>query len=96
MPLYSARIEWDPTVSQLVLKSATPPLRAFDPRVAPPSLNVTIPVGVPPNAELPVAVKVTHWPYTDRSGEEVRIVSVERRVKYLTITMPEPPSPPVC
>ena len=41
-----------------MLKAARPPTRAFVPRVVPPSLNVTIPVGVPP-APVTVAVKIT-------------------------------------
>jgi hypothetical protein len=58
-------IECDPTESDEVLKVATPEALTFpDPRVVPPSLNVTVPVLVPaPGATAAtVAVKVIELP----------------------------------
>jgi hypothetical protein len=43
------------------------------PRVVVPSVNVTVPVGVPP-VPVTVAVKVTCWPSVDGFGEEMRLV----------------------
>lgn len=52
-----AVIECDPTESVVVVKIATPPVRAPVPMALPASRNVTVPVGVPP--PVTVAVKVT-------------------------------------
>jgi len=67
------------TESEEVANVATPdPLSAPVPSVVPPSLNVTLPVGVPaPGATAAtVAVKVTDWPNTDGWAEEVTPVVV--------------------
>ncbi len=69
-------IECPATGSDEVEKVATPePFRVPVPRVAAPSLNVTVPVGVPP-AELTVAVNVTIWPKTEGWADEVSAVVV--------------------
>src|SRR5271166_200705 len=52
-------MECDPNASSAVLKLAFPPLSLPVPIVAPPSLKVTAPVGVPVVADFTVAVKVT-------------------------------------
>ena len=59
-----------------IAKVATPPLSVPVPRVAPPSLNVTLPVGVPlPGAAaVTVAVKVTDWPKTEGFADDVTAV----------------------
>jgi hypothetical protein len=67
------------TDSAVVLKVATPePFRVPGPNVVAPSLNVTVPVGVPaPGATaVTVAVKVTDWPNTDGFGDAVSAVAV--------------------
>ena len=66
------------TDSAVVLKVATPPLRVPVPNVAAPSLNVTVPVGVPaPGATAAtVAVNVTDWPNTEGLADEVSEVVV--------------------
>ena len=66
-PLYSAVMVRLPPGNWkgLVVKVATPPLSATGPpRMVLPSLNVTVPVGVPlpPVVGATVAVKVTDWP----------------------------------
>jgi hypothetical protein len=60
-PPYTAVIECGPTASALVLNVATPPLSVPVPIVVRPSLNVTVPVGVPAPGvtAATVAVKVT-------------------------------------
>src|SRR5208283_5213389 len=61
-----------------VVKLAVPPLSVAVPRVLEPSMNVAVPVGVPPPGEtgLTVAVKVTAWPATDGLREETTLVVV--------------------
>ena len=58
---------------------AVPPLSAPVPRLAVPSLNVTVPVGVPePGAFAEtVAVNVTDWPKSDGLADESTAVVVE-------------------
>jgi hypothetical protein len=60
-PPYTALIEWDPTASELVLKVAVPPVSVPVPMLTAPSLNVTLPLGVPVAGATAatVAVKVT-------------------------------------
>ena len=58
-PAYSAVRVWLPRARELALKVATPPFRALLPTVVPPSLKVTVPVGLVP---VTVAVSVTLWP----------------------------------
>ena len=71
-------MSWLPTPSAEVVKVAVvaPPLVASVPvpSVALPSLNVTVPVGVPEVLEATVAVKVTLWPEEDGFAEEARPV----------------------
>lgn len=57
-------------------KVALPPDRVPVPSVVDPFLKVTVPVGVPPNAGVTVAVKVTDWPYCEGFFEEARVVVV--------------------
>ena len=66
-------IVWLPTESVEVEKVATPPLSGPLPIVVTPSLNRTMPVGVPaPGADaVTVAVKVTNWPNTEGFTDEV-------------------------
>lgn len=60
-PPYTAVIECDVTLNPFVANVAWPPLSVPVPKVVAPSLNVTVPVGVPLPGELAetVAVKVT-------------------------------------
>jgi hypothetical protein len=77
LPVYSAVIEWDATLSALVERVAWPPLNAPVPKVVAPSLKVTDPVGVPLPGETAetVAVNVTDWPDTEVfCDEETAIV----------------------
>jgi len=67
------------TDSAEVLNVATPEVNDPVPSVVAPSLNVTVPVGVPVlavEASLTVAVNVTDCPKTDGSGEEPSAVVV--------------------
>jgi hypothetical protein len=77
-PLYTAVIEWLAAASELVVNVAVPPDRVLVPSVVLPSLNVTVPVGLPaPGAETAtVAVKVTLCPTTDGLSDEVTVVVV--------------------
>ena len=67
-----------PRDSEPVENVAWPPLRVPVPSVFVPSLNVTVPVGVPaPGATaLTVARKVTDWPEQDGFNEELLVVNV--------------------
>lgn len=65
-----------PTLSAAVLKLAWPELlSAALPIATAPSMNVTVPVGVPA-AAVTVAVKVTDWPQVDGFNEDVNVVVV--------------------
>ncbi len=76
-PLYSAVMECEPTASDAVVKVAwAEASNVAVPRVEDPSLNVTVPVGVPLDKELTVAVKVTDCPNTDGLAEELSAVLV--------------------
>jgi hypothetical protein len=80
-PAYSAVMECAGglTASEDVLKVAAPePFSVPVPSVVAPSLNVTVPLGVPaPGATaLTVAVNVTDWPETDGFAEEVGVAVV--------------------
>jgi hypothetical protein len=48
-----------PTDNAVVLNEAVPPDSALDPKTVAPSLNVTVPVGVPGPPLVTVAVNVT-------------------------------------
>ena len=71
-------IGWAATESEDVVSVAVLPLRALVARGMPPSLKVTVPVGVPLPGEvtLTVAVKVTDWPDTDGFAEDATVVVV--------------------
>jgi hypothetical protein len=60
----------------LVVYFATPPLGVTTSSTEVPSLNVTVPVGVPPNSPLTVAVKVTDCPDLDGFSDDVSAVVV--------------------
>lgn len=63
-----------PTASEEVVSEAVPVESSGTvPMLDPPSLKVTVPVGVPA-VELTVAVKVTGWPEIEESLEDVRVV----------------------
>ena len=77
---------WPPAAAKLVANVALPPApTATVPRITLPSLNVTVPVGVPrPGATAAtVAVKVTAWPVTAGLTDEARATAVVAR---LTVT----------
>jgi len=62
-PLYVAVMEWEPAVSVLVANVAiAEPFSGPLPKVVAPSLNVTVPVGVPGDVDVTVAVNVTDCP----------------------------------
>lgn len=65
-----SEIELDPSGRAKVLKVATPPLREAVPRVVELRLNITEPVGVPPNCPDTVEVKITVWPTTEGLTED--------------------------
>ena len=74
-PLYTAVNECgEPLEERLfVVKVATPePFKVEVPKVAAPSLKVTVPVGVPPDP-VTVEVKVTDEPYVEGLRDEVRV-----------------------
>src|SRR4051794_7410419 len=62
LPPYTAVIESVPTGKLVVVYLDIPPTRLNAPSVTFPFLNVTVPVGVPLNSGLIVAVKVTDLP----------------------------------
>jgi hypothetical protein len=67
---------WVATLSDEVLNAAVPLLLSVPvPRVVVPSINVTVPVGVPAPGELAVtlAVNVTDWPKTEGFGAEATL-----------------------
>ena len=75
-----------PTAKAAVVKTACPD--AFNgafPRVAFPSLNVTVPVGIPLAVEVTVVVKVTVWPNWDGLGDEATLVVVAARFTVCTV-----------
>ena len=77
----------EPTTKADVDKVAIPAESVPVPSVVVPSLNVTIPVGVPvPEVGATVAVKVTDWPNTDGSAEELRVVAVGVKGAVLTVS----------
>jgi hypothetical protein len=74
-PLYIAGIVFDPSGRVEMLKVAMPPVSVAVPKVVPPCLNVTEPVGVP-NCPATLAVNVTVWHTTDGVTEDVSTVEV--------------------
>jgi hypothetical protein len=91
---------WDMTDSAEVVRVAVPPLKLPVPMAVAPSLNVTLPVGVPKPGLFTdtVAVKTTDWPNTDGFDAGVTAVAVEAAVTFcVTLDDVEPlklPSPP--
>ena len=75
-PEYPAITVWVPTVRFETLMLAWPSARVWVPRVVAPSVNVTVPVGVP-EAEVTAAVKVTADPNVDGFGLELNAVPVD-------------------
>jgi len=75
--LYSAVRLWLPTLRFDLVHIALPkPSNCTEPHsVVVPSLNATVPVGVPP-AEVTVAVNVTVSPYVEGFGDDVSVVVV--------------------
>jgi len=70
-----------PTASVDVVSVATPPVKAADPIVAAPSLNVTDPTGTPPpGAAVTVALKVIGTPKSDGLLLDVTVVAVANEV----------------
>ena len=82
-------MEWLPTESELVVKVAVPDERAEEPRLWPPSLKVTEPVGVPLPEPLALtwAVRVTVWPKTDEAGEGVSATALEALPTVVTMAV---------
>jgi len=77
-PPYTAVIECEPAVSAVVVNVACAlPLRAPVPSVVAPSMNVTVPLGVPEPLGVTVAVSITDWPKTDGLTEDTTEVVVE-------------------
>jgi capsular polysaccharide biosynthesis protein len=76
-PPYAAVIMCEPTANAAVVNVATPePLSVPVPRVVPPSLNVTVPVGVP-EVPVTVALNVTGAPESDGFTLDISVVIVE-------------------
>src|SRR5262249_48067281 len=72
LPLKLPLVVWLRTAIEVVVYRALPVAsRATVVRMVAPSLNVTVPVGIPPPVAVTVAVKVTDWPNTDGLTEEV-------------------------
>src|SRR5215212_4674826 len=77
---------WPPAAAKLVVNVAVPPAPTGTvPRITVPSLNVTVPVGVPaPGATAAtVAAKVTAWPVAAGLTDDPRATVVAAR---LTVT----------
>jgi hypothetical protein len=78
VPAYSAVMLWTPADNAVVAKVACPePFNTPDPKVAAPSLKVTVPIEMPdPAGGVTVAVNVTVWPQIEGFSEEVSVVEV--------------------
>ena len=70
------------TTSDDVAKVALPLDRLAVPSVTDPSRNVTVPVAVPLNCGVTVAVNVTAWPKRDGFTDDVTVVELEA---FLTV-----------
>jgi hypothetical protein len=88
--LYTAVIECEATVSEAGVNVATPELSALVANELVPSLNVTVPVGVPVPGEVAVtvAVRVTDWPDTEGLTDDARTVPLLALVT-VCVTTPE-------
>src|SRR2546421_333985 len=82
---------WVPPVSVEVLNVATPlPLTLTGPpMIVVPSLNVTVPVGVPPEP-LTVAVKVTDWLKVEEVGDGATVVVVALKTVSVRLSLLAP------
>jgi hypothetical protein len=97
-PPYDTVMVWLPAASDDVVKLAVPPASVALPMETPPSLNVTVPVGVLElTVGVTVAVKVTAWPNTDGFTELVTVVVVASRLtvwviaaEVLALKLPSP------
>ena len=76
-PLYFAVMEWEPMEKLERASCAEPVERLEDPSETAPSKNVTVPLGVPPNAGWTAAVKSIGCPNADGVRFEVTVVIVE-------------------
>jgi hypothetical protein len=72
-PLYCAVIEWLPVASEEIVTLAVPAASAPAPICAPPSKNLTVPVGESP---VTLAVNVTDCPELDGFGDDDSVVVV--------------------
>lgn len=86
-PLYSAVIEWSPA-ARVVLILADPSARTCDPRVVPPSLNETVPVGAP-EIEVTDAVNVMVAPGSAGFGLDDTEMDVGARITYSASAAPD-------
>jgi hypothetical protein len=70
-----------------VVKLAPPPFSVAMPRVVVPSLNVIVPVGIPPMfTAVTVALRDTGWPKVEGLGEVERVVCVPGTVVVVFTT----------
>jgi hypothetical protein len=79
LPWYAAVIVWLVRDSELVESVALPFVRETVPKVVAPSLNMTLPAGVPPPGAtaVTVAVKVTDWPKFEGLSDDVTTEDVD-------------------
>lgn len=75
LPAYAAESVWEPPPSVETLRVATPLVTVAEPSEFAPSVNVTVPVGVPA-AELTVPVMTTADPFTEGFGLALTTVEV--------------------
>jgi hypothetical protein len=75
-PLYTTVMLCVPTVSADVASDAAPPAKFCVPNVAVPFLNVTVPVGVPPELDVTVALNVTLCPKLEGFALDATVVAV--------------------
>ena len=85
-PLYTPWMSWLPAATHEVVNDAWPLFKATTFSVTVPSMNVTVPVGVPEDPEPPVtvAVNVTACPAFEGSSEEPTDVWVPYWTAWLT------------
>jgi len=76
LPLYVAVMVCVPWARVVVVYFAAPPLSVTVFRVVVPSLKVTLPVGVPLNCGVTLAVNVTDCPTFEGFSEEAKVVVV--------------------
>jgi hypothetical protein len=97
-PAYAAVMLWPPADNAVVAKAASPePFNVADPIVAAPSLNVTMPVGVPePTDGVTVAVNVTIWPQIEGFSDDPSavLVAVMNSLGYARLLIAKPTGQP--